>query len=340
MKNKHFHQSRTKLTKSGGGGGKKPKKFEVFKERVAPTRVVGVLAKTPQGWNIQSTNRRERGEYILFVKGRDEHDLVEGHLAVGQITSKPSRYGPRTAKLLEVLGDLNNPKAVSMIAIATHEIPHGFDKETEAEAEAAKPVTLDSRVDLRQIPLVTIDGEDARDFDDAVFAEPHNDGWHLIVAIADVAHYVRSGGALDKTAYERGNSTYFPDRVVPMLPEALSNELCSLKPKVDRATLATHLWLDKEGELVRWEFVRGVMRSHARLTYNQVQRAIDGQLMIRRAHWLKRFSSHSTLLTKLYSMHVASAARLNSICQNAKLRSMTRGASRRSTFVNALTAIN
>jgi ribonuclease R len=124
---------------------------------------------------------------------------------------------------------------------------------------------------------VTIDGADARDFDDAVFAEHHNDGWHLIVAIADVAHYVKPGGALDKTAFERGNSTYFPDRVVPMLPEALSNELCSLKPHVERACIAAHLWLDKEGELIKWTFVRGVMKSHARLTYEQTQAAKDGR---------------------------------------------------------------
>jgi ribonuclease R len=131
---------------------------------------------------------------------------------------------------------------------------------------------------MRSIPLITIDGSDARDFDDAVFAEPvDKGGWHLIVAIADVAHYVRSGSAIDEAAYERGNSVYFPDRVVPMLPEALSNDLCSLKPHVDRACIAVHLWLDKIGELTRWQFVRGVMRSHARLTYEQVQAAIDGQ---------------------------------------------------------------
>ena len=155
-------------------------------------------------------------------------------------------------------------------------IPQEFTREALSEAEAAVPVALGKRTDLRDIPLVTIDGPDARDFDDAVFAEPYGEGWHLIVAIADVAHYVRSGGALDRAAFERGNSVSFPDRVVPMLPEALSNELCSLKPKVERACMAVHLWLDKEGELTRWEFVRGLMRSHARLTYEQVQQAKDG----------------------------------------------------------------
>ena len=238
-----------------------------------PKRVVGVLSKASNGWRLQSTNRRERGEYILHAK--TNFHLEEGHLAIAEVVK--GRGWQKEAKLVELLGDVNAPRAVSLIAIATHDIPSEFTKAAIDEANAAKPVTLDNRVDLRSIPLVTIDGEDARDFDDAVFAEPHNDGWHLIVAIADVAHYVKAGSALDEIAYKRGNSVYFPDRVVPMLPEALSNELCSLKPHVDRACMAAHMWLDKEGELVRWEFVRGVMKSHARLTYNQAQHAIDGK---------------------------------------------------------------
>ncbi len=223
---------------------------------------------------MQSTNRKERGEYILHAKTRDH--LVEGQLAVAEVVSS-RRWGAKEAKLIEVLGDQDAPRAVSLIAIATHDIPTSFDKHALQEADSAKPVTLKDRTDLRTIPLITIDGADARDFDDAVFAEPHNEGWHLIVAIADVAHYVTTGSALDKSAYERGNSVYFPDRVVPMLPEALSNELCSLKPQVERACMAVHLWIDKMGELVRWEFMRGVMKSKARLTYEQVQQAMDGQ---------------------------------------------------------------
>jgi ribonuclease R len=239
-----------------------------------PQRVVGILSKASNGWRLQSASRRDRGEYILHAKTRFE--LVEGQLAVAEVSSN-RRFGPKEAKLIEVLGDMNSPKAVSLIAIATHGIPQEFDKDAVREAEDAQPVTLQGRTDLRDIPLVTIDGEDARDFDDAVFAEPDGTGWHLVVAIADVSHYVKPGSALDKTAYERGNSTYFPDRVVPMLPEALSNELCSLKPHVDRATMAAHMWIDGGGELTRWQFVRGVMKSRARLTYTQVQRAMDGQ---------------------------------------------------------------
>lgn len=243
------------------------------RERVESTRVVGIIAKEGTGWRLQSTNRRERGDYTLHVKPQFKPE--EGQIAVAEkVVTR--QWRAREANLLEILGDINAPKAVSLIAIATHDIPDEFPKDAIEQANAAKPVTLEGRTDLRHIPLVTIDGADARDFDDAVFAEADGEGWHLIVAIADVAHYVTPGSALDKTAFERGNSTYFPDRVVPMLPEALSNELCSLKPHVERACMAAHLWLDKTGELAKWEFVRGVMKSHARLTYEQVQAAIDG----------------------------------------------------------------
>ena len=142
---------------------------------------------------------------------------------------------------------------------------------------------VDKLSDLRALPLVTIDGGDAHDFDDAVWAEADGDpanpgGWHILVAIADVAHYVRHGDALDHDARERGNSVYLPDRVVPMLPEALSNGLCSLKPEEDRACLAVHIYLSQDGEIRRHEFVRALMRSSARLNYAQLQTALDGHL--------------------------------------------------------------
>jgi ribonuclease R len=151
-----------------------------------------------------------------------------------------------------------------------------------AEAQAAQPADADGRTDLRDLDLVTIDGSDARDFDDAVWAETDPDpenpgGWHLVAAIADVAWYVVPGSALDREALERGNSVYFPDRVVPMLPEALSNGLCSLKPNEDRACLAAHLWIDRDGRKRRHRFERAIMRSSARLTYDEVQAARDGE---------------------------------------------------------------
>src|SRR5262249_24067990 len=145
-------------------------------------------------------------------------------------------------------------------------------------SEKLQEADLEGREDLRKIPLVTIDGADARDFDDAVFAEPDGEGgFHLIVAIADVSHYVKSGSVIDREAYKRGNSVYFPDRVVPMLPEALSNELCSLKPNVNRACLLAHMQIDAQGKLKHHKFTRGLMRSAARLTYEQAQAAADGR---------------------------------------------------------------
>jgi ribonuclease R len=183
-------------------------------------------------------------------------------------------------RVVERVGDSADPRSFSLIAIHAHGIPTAFPGEALELAERAQPVALEARTDLREIPLVTIDGADARDFDDAVWAEPDSDhpaGWHVLVAIADVAWYVRPADALDFSARERGNSVYFPDRVVPMLPEALSNELCSLKPGVERACMAVHLWLDGDGHVRRHRFVRGLMRSAARLTYEEVQTAIDGR---------------------------------------------------------------
>jgi ribonuclease R len=191
------------------------------------------------------------------------------------------RGGLRQAKVVERIGRMDDPRTFSLIAIHAHGLPHVFPPAAIELAEAAEECTLAGRDDLRDIPLVTIDGEDARDFDDAVWAEADTDpanpgGWHILVAIADVAWYVRPGDALDRSARERGNSVYFPDRVVPMLPEALSNGLCSLRPKENRACMAVHIWLDSDGRKRKHRFVRGLMRSAARLTYRQVQDAIDG----------------------------------------------------------------
>jgi ribonuclease R len=185
------------------------------------------------------------------------------------------------AKITERLGRIDAAKAASLIATHMHELPQVFSEQALAEAEKAPPPGMsDGRTDLRDIPLVTIDGEDAKDFDDAVFAEPdsnpkNKDGFHLVVAIADVAYYVAEDSALDAAAYERGNSVYFPDRVIPMLPERLSNGLCSLNPDQDRYCLAVHLWIDAAGVTKKYEFVRGLMRSRYRFTYNDLQAAHD-----------------------------------------------------------------
>jgi len=243
----------------------------------APDRVLGIYRRRRDGGIIEPTDRKLRSEFR--VAPGDSGEARDGEIVLAEVHTQQA-LGLPAARIVERLGDSANPRAFSLIAIHSHGIPTSFSPDALALAEGAKPVTLGQRADLRTIPLVTIDGADARDFDDAVWAEPdpEQDGaWHVIVAIADVAWYVRPDDALDRAAEERGNSVYFPDRVVPMLPEALSNELCSLKPGVDRACLAVDLWIDAEGRLRRHRFQRGLMRSAARLTYEEVQDAIEGR---------------------------------------------------------------
>ena len=180
-----------------------------------------------------------------------------------------------------MLGSLTSEKAVSMIAIHAHEIPHIFPADVLAEADAIQPAAMAGREDWRDLPLITIDPADAKDHDDAVYAEPDADeknpgGVVVTVAIADVSAYVRSGTALDREALKRGNSVYFPDRVVPMLPERISNDLCSLKKKVDRPALAVRMTFSADGRKIRHSFHRIMMRSAAKLAYRQAQAAIDG----------------------------------------------------------------
>ena len=226
---------------------------------------------------MASADRRDRAEYIVeptHIAGASDGELVTAAVLPAR------RYGPPRVKIVERLGSPDAPGAISLISIAQFEIPHVFPDAALAEAAAARPVDATGRADLRGLDLVTIDGSDARDFDDAVWAEPDPDprnpgGWHLVVAIADVAHYVAPGSPLDREARERGNSVYFPDRVVPMLPEALSNGLCSLKQNEDRACLAARLWIDRDGQKLRHVFERAIMRSSARLTYEQVESARD-----------------------------------------------------------------
>ncbi len=244
----------------------------------APVSILGVVGLVEGEIRIQPTDRRHKDELIVRPEdsmGAKEGELVRAELVPGK------RLGLRHAKITERLESMDAPGAISLIAIYAYDIPNEFPTAVIKLAEAATARALDGRTDLRDIPLVTIDGADARDFDDAVWAEPddtkgNEGGWHLIVAIADVAAYVTPNDALDREAQKRGNSVYFPDRVVPMLPEALSNGWCSLVPYEERPCLAAHLWIDKRGHLLRHRFVRGLMRSHARLTYEQVQMARDG----------------------------------------------------------------
>jgi len=241
-------------------------------------RILGIFERAGTHAKVRSTDKRNRTD--LTVLPANEGGAEPGELVVAEILPAV-RLGLRQARVVARLGNGTDPGAISLIAIHSRNLPTEFSDAAVKEAEAATVPDLKGREDLRDIPLVTIDGEDARDFDDAVWATPDTDannegGWHLLVAIADVSHYVLPGSALDREAYRRGNSVYFPDRVVPMLPEALSNGLCSLKPHEPRACLAYHLWIDAKGRLIRHRIVRGLMRSAARLTYEQVQAAIDG----------------------------------------------------------------
>jgi ribonuclease R len=208
-------------------------------------------------------------------------DAENGELVRFEI-ARGSRMGVQTARVTARLGNPQAQQMTSLIAVHAHGIPDTFPDAALAEAEAAKEPELKRREDLRHVPLVTIDPSDARDHDDAVFAEPdpnpqNRGGWVVIVAIADVAAYVRPGSALDKEAKKRGNSVYFPDRVVPMLPERLSGGLCSLTEGDARACLAVRMVFDKDGRKLSHRFLRALMRSAASLTYEQAQAAIDGR---------------------------------------------------------------
>lgn len=240
----------------------------------APSAILGIY--TADG-RVRSTDRRWRDDLIVQTGGTENAE--PGELVVAQPESG-KRLGLRKARIIERLGITAGPKSYGLMAIHNHEIPTAFSADAERQAAAAGPAPLEGRVDLRHLPLITIDDEDARDFDDAVWAEPDPEimgGWHIVVAIADVAWYVRDGDALDRVAAERGNSVYFPDQVVPMLPEILSNEWCSLKPGEDRPCLAAHLWVNAGGALKRHHFERALMRSAARLTYAGVQAARLGE---------------------------------------------------------------
>ncbi|MDF1791149.1 MAG: ribonuclease R [Thalassobaculaceae bacterium] len=244
----------------------------------ATPRTLGVFEKAVDGGRVHPTDKKARSE-IRIPKG-DEKDAKTGDLVTVEIMPK-GRLGLPVGRVIERFAGAADPRSFSRIAIHEQDIPDVFPDAAIALAEQAKPVKLGTRTDLRAIPLVTIDGIDARDFDDAVFAEIDEDqanpgGFRLLVAIADVAHYVRPGDPLDREALKRGNSVYFPDQVVPMLPEALSNGLCSLRPDVERACMAVEIVIDAEGNKREHRFMRGLMRSAARLTYRQVQQARDG----------------------------------------------------------------
>jgi ribonuclease R len=246
----------------------------------ATQRMLGIFRALPGGTGvIDPVDRKQLKEWPV-TRGNtgdaENGEMIRFELARG------GRYGVQAARVIEKLGNPAAQQMTSLIAVHAHGIPDAFPETALAEAEAAKEPDLKRREDLRQLPLITIDPSDARDHDDAVWAEADPDpnnrgGWVVIVAIADVCSYVKPGTALDKEARKRGNSVYFPDRVVPMLPEKISNDLCSLKENEGRACIAVRMVFDKDGRKLKHRFFRALMRSAASVTYEQAQAAIDGR---------------------------------------------------------------
>ncbi len=252
----------------------------------------------PEGTIVEVTERRtqrlvgrllnERGVFVVVPEDqRIKHDILiptgetrkaqPGQVVTVEIVEQPSRYTQPIGRIVEVLGEIGDPGMEIEIAVRKFDVPHVFSPEAREEAarlpQAVQKKELARRLDLRDVPFVTIDGEDARDFDDAVYAEAiagREGGWRLLVAIADVSHYVTPGGALDVDAYERSTSVYFPRRVIPMLPERISNGLCSLNPDVDRLVLVCDMVIARDGAISAYQFFNGVIHSAARLTYNEV----------------------------------------------------------------------
>ena len=258
------YEARTIRRLPGGPGG--------------PKRVLGIYAIVDGRGRIRPTDKRLRSEVV--IEARDSLDARPGDLVRAEIKSG-KRLGLMRGKIIERLAATDGAKSIGMITLHDHDIPVRFAEDALEQAAKAGEAAVEGREDLRDRPLVTIDGADARDFDDAVMAVADSDpknpgGWLITVAIADVAWYVRPGDALDRAAYERGNSVYLPDRVTPMLPEQLSNGWCSLVEGEDRPCMAAHIRIDAEGNIIKHSFTRAIMRSRARLTYEAVQAAHDG----------------------------------------------------------------
>ncbi|MFZ4762795.1 MAG: ribonuclease R family protein [Alphaproteobacteria bacterium] len=273
----------TKKLKNRGIGSKakktpaSAKKTGAFSQRRNKKEIWGIYdAKAGRLIPQDGDDNKDVKRYYSLKPTPELANLPDGSLIIVQLL--PKRHGlSGQVELKKILGSPSDPTLITRLALAEHDIPQQFSPAALEFAENAIVPPLGKREDLRDLPLVTIDGVDAKDFDDAVWAEKDGDGWHAMVAIADVAYYVPLESALDLEARERGNSCYFPGMVIPMLPEFLSNGLCSLRPHEPRACLAFHLWIDKDGQLVRHQLVRGLMQSVARLTYEQVQAAVDGE---------------------------------------------------------------
>jgi len=274
----HRDRVRVRIVRFDRKGRPEGRVLDILERRKSP--IIGRLLHEGGHWVVAPEDRRY-GQDILIPKNATASAAV-GQVVSVELTEPPSLHSKPVGRVAEVLGEIDDPGMEIEIAVRKYEVPHRFTPETLAQA-AALPEKLRAadrkhRVDLTDVPLVTIDGEDARDFDDAVYCEPFRrgrgktlfEGWRLIVAIADVSHYVKPGEPLDEDAYERATSVYFPRRVIPMLPEKLSNGLCSLNPEQDRLAMVCDMLVSTEGTLDAYQFYPAVICSHARLTYTEV----------------------------------------------------------------------
>ena len=251
--------------------------LEILERRKTP--IIGRLLQEGGAWLVAPEDRRFGQDILISPKGTANAE--PGQVVAVELTEAPSLLAKPVGRVVEVLGGIDDPGMEIEIAVRKYEVPHRFSDATLAQAaklpEKVRATDKKQRIDLTDVPLVTIDGEDARDFDDAVYCEPAAigrvkapNGWRLIVAIADVSHYVKPGEALDLDAYERATSVYFPRRVIPMLPEKLSNGLCSLNPDVERLSMVCDMLVNADGDVHAYQFYPAVIRSHARLTYTEV----------------------------------------------------------------------
>ncbi len=267
------------------------------------SQVVGRFFKQRGIGFVVPDNKRLNQDILIPPEGIG--DAADGQIVVAAIVEQPSRRSQPIGKIVEVLGDHMAPGMEIDIAVRAHALPYEWPDEVMTEAARFQPEVTEcakqGRVDLRDVPLVTIDGETAMDFDDAVYCEPDGHGWRLLVAIADVSAYVLPGTALDNEAQKRGTSVYFPGRVIPMLPAVLSNGLCSLNPKVDRLCIVCEMRIGVDGALKKYQFYEALMRSAARLTYTQVAAMVVERKMAPRSKYLK-LAPHLDDLYALYKV--------------------------------------
>jgi ribonuclease R len=270
----HKDRVRVRVVRHDRRGRAEGKVLDIVSRSSDP--IIGRLLHEAGAWVVAPEDKRY-GQDVLIPRGGTAK-ASEGQVVVVQLTEAPNLHSQPVGRVVEVLGDIDDPGMEIEIAVRKYQVPHLFSKEAIARAkqlpDKVRRTDMRGRVDLRDVPLVTIDGEDARDFDDAVFCErlmiEGSEGYRLLVAIADVSHYVDSGDAIDVDAFERATSVYFPRRVIPMLPEKLSNGLCSLNPRVDRLCLVADMVIEHDGEVAAYQFYPAVMHSHARFTYTEV----------------------------------------------------------------------